>query len=86
MDNPKPNQDIKVIPDSPNDQQDNTQTILQKMYKLQKDIDEIKKIVLQLSRNNPENKMIEVADEFIKIYASEKSKAYKTSFASESWD
>lgn len=52
--------------------------VLQKMYRLQKDVDEIKKILLQIQDDNPRNKLFELGDEFIRIYASEKSKSSVT--------
>jgi hypothetical protein len=60
------------------DSQQNPETglaILQKMYRLQKDVEDIKKLLLQLQRDNPKNRVIEVTDEFFKIYASDKNKS-----------
>ncbi len=58
-------------------QQDLT-CILQKMYRLQKDVDDIKKTLFLIRDDNPKNRLVDLGDEFIRIYASEKSKSSVT--------
>ncbi|KNY24781.1 hypothetical protein [Pseudobacteroides cellulosolvens] len=50
-------------------------TILQKTYRLEKGVEDIKKALSRIEVDNPKEKLINLNNDFVKIFASEKSKA-----------
>ena len=49
--------------------------ILHKTYRLEKGIEDIKKALNRIESDNPKEKLINLSSDFVKIFASEKSKA-----------